>query len=192
MKRAFDVIAAGAALMFLAPALLTIAIAVKVTSRGPALFRHERIGLGFEPFDVIKFRTMATGSSGASITAADDDRITTVGRFLRQYKLDELPQLLNVLKGEMSIVGPRPEIARYVELDSRYHTLLQTRPGLTDPASLQYRDEQDLLAAQHDPEKFYIDELLPEKVRLSVDYVNNQSMRRDLQLIFETLRALTK
>ena len=129
-KRAFDLVAAGVALVVLLPVLLIIAIAVKVTSQGPVLFRHERIGVGRRPFHVLKFRTMTHGATGAAITTAGDARITSVGAFLRQYKLDELPQLLNVIRGEMSIVGPRPEVARYVELDDRYDTVLQVRPCL--------------------------------------------------------------
>lgn len=190
IKRIFDVVAAGAALILLAPLLVVIAILVKVTSDGPALFRHERVGLNYERFEVLKFRTMRTGSSGAEITAAGDARITKVGAVLRNYKLDELPQLINVVRGEMSIVGPRPEVAKYVELDGRYDVVLQTRPGLTDPASLKYRHEQTLLDEQDDPEIFYVQELLPQKVSLAVDYVNNQSMRGDLQLILQTLRAI--
>ena len=191
-KRAFDLVAAGVALVVLLPVLLIIAIAVKVTSQGPVLFRHERIGVGRRPFHVLKFRTMTHGATGAAITTAGDARITSVGAFLRQYKLDELPQLLNVIRGEMSIVGPRPEVARYVELDDRYDTVLQVRPGLTDPASLTYRHEQELLGAQASPEQFYVEELLPEKVRLSVEYVEGQSIRGDLRLIVETLKALAR
>lgn len=192
VKRAFDLVASGAALVVLSPVLFVIGAAVKLTSKGPVLFRHERIGVGHRPFDVLKFRTMTHGAAGAAITAAGDARITKVGAVLRQYKLDELPQLLNVLRGEMSIVGPRPEVARYVELDDRYDTVLQVRPGLTDPASLEYRHEQELLGAQSNPEQFYVDELLPEKVRLSVEYVNEQSIRGDINLILETLKALAR
>ena len=146
--------------------------------------------MNHEPFMVLKFRTMSAGATGAAITAAGDSRITKVGSFLRNYKLDELPQLINVLRGEMSIVGPRPEVAKYVELDDRYEVVLQMRPGLTDPASLKFRHEQELLMQQDDPEDFYIRELLPEKVDLAIGYVTNQSMRGDLQLIFQTLRAI--
>lgn len=192
MKRAFDLLAASAALVALSPLLAVIAIAVKLTSPGPALFRHERIGLAHQPFEVLKFRTMTTGSSGAAITTANDARITNVGAFLRNYKLDELPQLINIVRGEMSIVGPRPEVSRYVELDDRYNIVLTARPGLTDPASLEYRHEQDLLAEQEDPERFYVEELLPEKVRLSVEYVENQSIRRDVGLILDTLKAIAQ
>ena len=192
MKRAFDIAASALALITLAPLLIALALIVKSTSSGPVLFRHERIGRSYVPFDVLKFRTMRSGNAGAQITTADDTRITPVGKILRRYKLDELPQLVNVLRGEMSIVGPRPEVSKYVEMDERYAKVLQVRPGLTDPASLKFRHEQELLAAQPDPEPFYVEELLPEKVRLSVDYVENQSMSTDLRLIGETLRALLK
>lgn len=192
MKRAFDLIAAGAGLFVLSPVLGIVWLAVRLTSPGPALFRHERIGKDFEPFDVLKFRTMRNDSTGANITTAGDDRITSVGRILRQYKIDELPQLINVVRGEMSIVGPRPEVKEYVDLMEAYQTVLQVRPGLTDPASLEYRHEQDLLDAQDDPKSYYTTQLLPEKVRLSVDYVHNRSFRTDIELIFQTLKALAR
>ncbi len=181
---------AGTALIVSAPLLIAIAVLVKVTSPGPVIFRHERVGMNHEPFEVLKFRTMSAGSEGAEITAAGDARITKVGAVLRNYKLDELPQLINVVRGEMSIVGPRPEVAKYVDLDDRYDVVLRVRPGLTDPASLKFRHEQELLMQEADPEDFYVRELLPEKVALAVDYVSNQSMRGDLQLIFRTLRAI--
>lgn len=182
--------ASAAALLAGAPAFIAIAIAIKATSPGPVLFRHERVGKDFVPFDVLKFRTMRNDIEGAQITTAGDPRITKVGRVLRQYKLDELPQLVNVLRGEMSIVGPRPEVQRYVELEGGYQMVLTARPGLTDPASLTYRHEQELLEEQDDAEAFYVGELLPEKVRLSVDYVENQSFVGDLKLIAETLKAI--
>ena len=146
--------------------------------------------MNFELFDVLKFRTMSEGSTGAQITAAGDSRITKVGAILRDYKLDELPQLINVMRGEMSIVGPRPEVQRYVELDERYKQVLRVRPGITDPASLTFRNEQELLSEQDDAEAYYTEQLLPEKVRLSVEYVETQSMRKDIELIFHTLKAI--
>lgn len=172
--------------------MAAIACAVRVSSPGPILYRHTRIGKDYLEFDVLKFRTMRTGLVGANITSAGDPRITTVGRFLRQYKLDELPQLLNVLRGEMSIVGPRPEVEEYVSLMSEYRSILSVRPGLTDPASLRYRHEQELLEAQDDPQRFYIDELLPEKVRLSKEYVETQSLIGDLVLIAQTLKGIVR
>ena len=190
MKRAFDIFASAVALVVLSPALFAIALAVKLTSPGPIVFRHERLGRNRVAFDVLKFRTMTAGASGSAIKAANDSRITRIGAFLRDYKLDELPQLVNVIRGEMSIVGPRPEVSEYVELDPRYETVLSVRPGLTDPASLAYRHEQELLEEQDDPQQFYVEELLPEKVRLSVEYVENQSMRRDAELIRDTLKAI--
>ena len=192
MKRVFDVIASAAALILGAPVMAAIACAVRVSSPGPILYRHTRIGKDYLEFDVLKFRTMRTGLVGANITSAGDPRITTVGRFLRQYKLDELPQLLNVLRGEMSIVGPRPEVEEYVSLMSEYRSILSVRPGLTDPASLRYRHEQELLEAQDDPQRFYIDELLPEKVRLSKEYVETQSLIGDLVLIAQTLKGIVR
>lgn len=192
MKRAFDLIAASTALVLLSPALLAIALAVRLTSPGPALFRHKRVGKDFVPFEVLKFRTMRNDVEGAQITTAGDARITTVGRFLRQYKIDELPQLINVVRGEMSIVGPRPEVKQYVDLMDDYETVLKVRPGLTDPASLSFRHEQELLDAQDDPGTYYEAVVLPEKVRLSAQYVRDRSFMGDLKLILQTLGALAR
>lgn len=192
MKRVFDVVASASALLALSPLLAVIGIAVKISSPGPVLFRHVRVGQGFEEFPVLKFRTMSESSGGMQITAAGDARITPVGRLLRQYKFDELPQLVNVLRGEMSVVGPRPEVAKYVDLIDDYREVLKVRPGLTDPASLTYRHEQELLDQQSDPESYYEQELLPSKVALSLGYVRTQSFFGDLALIYKTIKAISK
>ncbi len=192
MKRVFDLVVSSFAVLVLAPLLAALSALIKFSSSGPVLFRHERVGRNYSTFDVLKFRTMQAGSSGASITSAGDQRITNVGAVLRQYKLDELPQLFNVIRGDMSIVGPRPEVMKYVTMDDRYETILQVRPGLTDPASLAFRHEQDLLGSQQDPERFYVEEILGQKISLSVDYVENQSLLTDLKLILRTILAILR
>lgn len=193
LKRAMDVAVSGVFLAVAWPFLFLIGAAVRLESNGPALFRHERVGRNGEPFDVMKFRTMAASTGGPEITSANDQRITRLGAVLRKYKLDELPQLLNVLRGEMSLVGPRPEVLRYVEaFPAEYAKILSVRPGITDPASLRYRDEQEILAGKDDPEAFYLNELLPEKLRLSAEYVDQQSARRDVAVVWQTLRVIAR
>lgn len=193
VKRAVDVLVSASFLLAAWPFLLMIGVAVRLESNGPALFRHERIGRNGEPFAVMKFRTMAASSDGPEITSADDTRITRLGAVLRKYKLDELPQLINVLRGEMSLVGPRPEVRRYVEaFPAEYKKILRVRPGITDPASLRYHNEQEILAGIADPETYYLEELLPAKLRLSADYVDHRSTRGDASVVWQTLRALAR
>lgn len=190
-KRTFDVVASALGLLVLSPALAACAIAVKATSPGPILFRQERMGRAFRPFNLIKFRSMTTGAAGAQVTSAGDRRITPVGRVLRKYKLDELPQLLNVLRGDMSLVGPRPEVRRYVEaFRADYARVLEVRPGITDFAAIEYRDEEEVLARSEDPERAYVDEVLPAKIRLYFKYLEARSFMTDLSLIFRTLGAI--
>lgn len=193
MKRTFDVVTSALALVVLSPLLIVIAMALLATSGRPILFRHERVGLDGAPFDVLKFRTMHASKEAANpaVTASTDPRITTVGGRLRDFKLDELPQLLNVLRGEMGIVGPRPEVARYVACYPAEFAVLHTvRPGITDPSSLEFRNEEELLGEASDPERFYIDTVLPQKLELSASYVEQQSLATDLRLIFSTLRSV--
>lgn len=193
LKRAFDLLAAGAGLALLSPFMVLIAVLVKLDSEGPAFFRQERVGRGFRRFWILKFRTMARDgeSRGRQITSGDDARVTRLGRFLRAAKLDELPQLVNVLKGEMSLVGPRPEVPRYVELFKEdFAEILSVRPGITDLASLKYRDEAGLLGRAADPEEEYVRRVLPEKIRLAKEYVGRSSLPFDLGIIFRTLRVL--
>ena len=193
LKRALDVMVSAGFLALSWPVLLLIAAVVKLESDGPALFRHERIGKAGVPFDVMKFRTMTASTGGPEITSATDTRITRVGAVLRKYKLDELPQFLNILRGEMSLVGPRPEVRRYVEaFPAEYEKILTVRPGITDPASLQFRDEQDLLAEAADPETLYLEDVLPEKLRLSTEYVDHRSTRGDALLVWQTVRAVAR
>lgn len=193
-KRAFDVCVSLIALIALAPILALVAIAVRLDSTGPALFRQQRVGKGFRPFQILKFRTMVVDAPklGGPLTAGDyDPRITRTGRVLRATKLDELPQLINVLRGDMSLVGPRPEMTKYVELfHDDYQKLLSVRPGITDPSSLRYRNEGSLLAAAADPETFYLERILPDKIRLSGDYVDTISFRSDLALMAHTATTM--
>lgn len=186
-KRAIDIALSLAGLVFLAPLFLLAAIAVKLESRGPVFFRQERMGRDFKPFRIYKFRTMAQGSGGPSITVAGDSRVTRAGAVLRKTKIDELPQLLNVLKGEMSMVGPRPEVRQYVEMfRDDYAFLLSQRPGITDPASLAYSNEEAVLSTSSDWEKDYTEKVLPEKIRLSRQYVETQGLASDLSILIRT------
>lgn len=191
LKRAFDVAAAGAGLCLSLPVGVLCAAAIKLDSPGPVLFKHRRVGRGGRAIEVWKFRSMATGHAGSSVTVAGEARITRVGRILRRSKLDELPQLVNVLRGEMSIVGPRPEVEEYVRLfPEAYETILSVRPGLTDPASISFRDEELMLALSPTPEKTYREEVLPAKIALSTEYVENRSFTLDLTLVAKTLSTV--
>jgi lipopolysaccharide/colanic/teichoic acid biosynthesis glycosyltransferase len=194
VKRAFDVIVAGSGLLLLGPLLLVIAAWIKIDSRGPVFFRQERVGRRGVPFRIHKFRTMRTDAPalGPQITIGEDVRITRAGRFLRRAKLDELPQLIDVLAGTMSLVGPRPEVPRYVALYPPVlrDKVLSVRPGITDRASIEFRDENALLAAAADPEREYTDVVLPAKLRYAVDYVDHATLSHDLRLIALTIRTL--
>jgi lipopolysaccharide/colanic/teichoic acid biosynthesis glycosyltransferase len=194
MKRLFDVLASALGLLLLSPVLLIAALLVKLDSRGPVFFKQERVGRNFHPFLIYKFRTMVEDAPkmGAAITAGADPRITRVGHVLRRTKIDELPQLINVLKGEMSLVGPRPEVPRYVTMFRQdYEKILKVRPGITDLASLKYRDEAAVLAAAIDPEKEYVARVLPEKIELAKEYIHDTSFLFDLKLILRTLMRIT-
>jgi lipopolysaccharide/colanic/teichoic acid biosynthesis glycosyltransferase len=195
IKRSFDVIGAGTGLLVLLPLLLVVAILVKVTSRGPVLFTQERIGRGFRPFRIYKFRSMVRDApaKGSSITFGQDPRITSVGRMLRKTKMDEFPQLFNVLRGDMSFVGPRPEVCEYVEeFRQDYEKLLTVRPGITGLASVKYVDEAAVLAKAADPDQEYRRVVLPEKIRLDVLYVEHPSMWLDFKIIMMTLVRIVK
>lgn len=191
IKRAFDLVAATIGLVVLSPVMAVIAVLIKRDSEGPVIFKQVRVGLHGKPFTLFKFRSMAQTQefSGPLLTAATDPRITRVGALLRSTKLDELPQLVNVVRGEMSLVGPRPEVAEYVALwPSRERRLvLSVRPGVTDPATVQLRRESELLASAPDPEAFYVQVLVPQKTRAYVDYVLHRTLVGDLRLIVETL-----
>jgi len=191
LKRAFDLVASGAGLIILSPLLLGIALAVRLTSPGPALYRARRVGQHGEEFTLYKFRSMVANADrqGPGITAAQDRRITRVGRFLRRTKLDELPQLLNVLRGDMSLVGPRPEDPRYVALYTpEQRRILDYRPGITSMASLTYRNEERLLAGE-DWERVYVEQVLPAKLAIDLEYARRANLRRDIALILRTVLA---
>lgn len=193
MKRAFDILTAALGLFLLSPLLIPVALLIKLTSPGPVLFRQKRIGRQFRPFWICKFRTMTRDAprQGGPITFGADPRITRVGHLLRKTKMDELPQLINVLKGEMSLVGPRPEVPRYVEMFREdYEEILRVRPGITDLASIKYRDEAALLGQAENPEQEYISRVLPEKIHLAKEYVRRSSCRFDLTVIIRTLLRL--
>ncbi|HEX8613798.1 MAG TPA: sugar transferase [Telluria sp.] len=195
IKRLFDLVAALAGLLVLAPLFAVVAVCIRLDSPGPAWFRQQRVGRHGVPFDIIKFRTMRLGNGdGAQLTVGADARITRVGKFLRHYKLDELPQLLNVVQGSMSLVGPRPEVPRYVACypPEVRAIVLSVAPGITDWASICYKDENALLGGSADPERTYLDTILPAKLAYNVRYVRERSFWTDLRIIFSTLAALAR
>lgn len=190
MKRLLDVLLTGMALLLLSPFFLLIAIAIILDSRGGVFYSQERIGRGEKPFRMYKFRTMrpAADREGLLSLGSSDQRITKVGHFLRRYKLDELPQLWNILRGQMSIVGPRPEVAHYVKyFTEEQKQTLRVKPGLTDYASLEFIDEEELLGQSAEPEKTYLEEILPQKLALSLRYIREQSLWTDLNIIWKTI-----
>ncbi len=193
-KRVFDLAGAALALLLLSPLMLLVALWVKLDSTGPVFYRQERVGRFGVPFRIHKFRSMREGAGGLQITVGEDPRITRAGRFLRRTRLDELPQFIDVLQGTMSLVGPRPEVPRYVALypAALRDRALAVRPGLTDPASLAFIDEAGLLAAAADPEREYVDRILPAKLQAAVAYAENASLRGDLAVLARTALALLR
>lgn len=195
-KRLFDLVASVLALLILAPVFLAIALAIKRDSRGPVMFRQDRVGLRGRVFRIHKFRTMVADAEcrGPQLTAGSDPRITRVGFFLRRHKLDELPQLIDVVRGDMSIVGPRPEVPRYVALypPEVRDIVLSVRPGITDAASVAYRNEGSQLARASDTEQLYVDVIMPQKLRLCVEYVRTRSLPGDVMIVARTLAALLR
>ena len=192
-KRAFDIVCSFLGLAVLSPLLLVVSVLVAATSPGGVFFRQERIGKDGKPFRIFKFRSMRKDNAGLKITTGNDSRITPVGRFLRKSKIDELPQLINVLVGDMSFVGPRPEVADYVDLYTPYQRqVLLVRPGITDYASIAYRNENDLLEGAQDPERMYIDEIMPAKIELNMKYLHEISPLADIRLILSTVVAVIK
>lgn len=193
-KRAFDLLFSVIGLAVLSPLFAYVSWRIKRDSPGPVMFRQERVGRNGQTFFIHKFRTMThrAGESSRQITVSDDPRITDVGRWLRRYKVDELPQLIDVLVGNMSFVGPRPEVPKYVALypDDVRRVVLSVRPGITDLASIEYRSESDLLGRVSDPERVYVEDVLPAKLSYCVDYVQRRSFMLDLRIIFRTFRAL--
>jgi lipopolysaccharide/colanic/teichoic acid biosynthesis glycosyltransferase len=191
MKRALDLVGSAVGIAFLLPLFAAVGAAVKLSSPGPVLYRAERVGRFGKPFHLLKFRTMRV-EPGPRITRHGDPRVTRVGRFLRRTKLDELPQLFNVLRGEMSLVGPRPEDPRYVALYSaEQRAVLEVPPGITSPASVQYRNEESLLAGE-EWEEHYRTRIMPEKLRIELDYLRRRTMVSDLQLIVRTIISVAR
>ena len=193
MKRFLDIICSLLALVVFSPLWIVIALAIVLESRGGVLYRQERVGRNNRDFILYKFRTMRTGSDKKGLlTVGDrDSRVTRVGYFLRKYKLDEFPQLVNIIKGDMSIVGPRPEVRKYVDMYTpEQMKVLSVRPGLTDYASVRYVHESEILARSDNPEQTYIDEVMPAKLALNLEYIQNQSLREDIKLIFQTFAAI--
>src|SRR3989442_9229733 len=186
LKRLFDLVLSALGLILLGPLLFAVAVLIKLGSPGPAFFRQVRVGLHGEPFRIFKFRTMVVNAEklGGPSTTADDRRITRTGKWIRRFNLDELPQLLNVLKGEMSIVGPRPEVPQYVALFTEEEKrILSVRPGITDWATLWIGNEGRILAGSPDPERAYFEQLWPEKHRLQLEYVRRQSLSVDCEIM---------
>lgn len=195
IKRIFDFTLSLIGIVIISPILLVISILIKLDSKGPILFKQIRVGKNGKPFKIFKFRTMVVDAEkkGMQITVGRDSRITRSGHVLRKTKLDELPQLFNVLIGEMSFVGPRPEVPRYVEMyDENQKNILKVRPGITDLASIEYRNENDLLAKSLDPEATYINEIMPKKIELNIEYLKNMSVLYDIKLIIRTVVVVIK
>jgi len=191
-KRLFDIVVSAVALVLVAPLLAAVAIAIRLGSAGPVFFRQTRIGLNGRPFQMYKFRTMIVGANriGPSSTAADDPRITSIGRMLRRLNLDELPQFINVLKGDMSVVGPRPQVPWAVEhYTPEERAILSVRPGITDWASLWVGDEGERLRGSADPDRDYFEKIWPEKRRLQLEYVRSQSLAVDVVIVLRTIKS---
>ena len=194
-KRTFDILFSSIGLLFLSPLIILISIIIKFGSKGPILYKGTRVGRYGKLFKMLKFRTMVVNAEelGGSSTANNDPRITKTGKFLRKVKLDELPQLINVFKGEMSFVGPRPEVQHYVNMFTEEEkSILSVRPGITDWASLWNPDEGSVLAGSLDPEKTYMEKIRPEKIRLQLKYVNERSFFKDIKILFLTFGAIVK
>lgn len=189
MRRAIDIVFCLSGLIIASPFLALISVAIVLETGFPVLFRQARVGRGGRPFQLLKFRSMRNGKHGLELTAAGDPRVTQVGRILRKYKLDEIPQLWNVVRGEMALIGPRPEVPTYVDsTDPDWVAVLRVRPGLTDLATLVYRDEERILAQAANPDVYYRSSILPAKLRLSRRYLREQSAFADLRLLWMTVR----
>ena len=194
-KRIFDIVSSSVVLVVLSPVFAAIAVWIKLDSPGPVFYRQVRVGRGNRDFYLYKFRSMRVGADrqGLITVGGNDPRGTRSGHFIRKYKLDEFPQLINVIKGDMSIVGPRPEVRKYVEMYTpEQMKVLCVRPGLTDPASIRYRNENELLATVEDPERYYREVIMPDKLRLSLEYVHRASFWMDIKFIFGTLGEIVR
>lgn len=193
MKRFFDIVASGCGLLVLLPLFLVIAIWIKLDSKGPVFYRQVRVGRHNKDFRIIKFRSMRVGADKGSLVTIGgrDPRITRSGYFIRKYKLDELPQLINVFIGQMSIVGPRPEVRHYVDYWTKEQLhVLDVRPGITDPASIKFRNENELMEKADNPENYYINIIMQEKIRLYLEYVGKVGFWYDIKLIFKTFKVI--
>jgi len=188
MKRIFDIVASFFGLIFISPIILVISVLIKLFMPGPVLFRQRRTGKDSKLFTIVKFRTMIINKGGSTTSVLGDSRITPLGAVLRKYKLDELPELWNVLKGDMSLVGPRPDVPEYTQrLTGEEKLILKLRPGITGPASIRYSNEERLLSEVADPQK-YTDEIIwPDKVRINLDYYYNRSLWKDIKVIIITI-----
>ncbi|MFA1755303.1 sugar transferase [Fusobacterium animalis] len=194
LKRIFDITLSLFGLIILLPFMLIIAILIKIDSKGPVFFKQIRVTKNGKEFKIFKYRTMRVGSDKYSqITVGKDGRITKLGSFLRKYKLDEIPQLINVLIGDMSLVGPRPEVPKYVALyTDEQKEILKVRAGITDYASIEFSDENDLLASEEDPEKAYIEKIMPKKIELNKKYLSEISILTDIKIILLTIKKILK
>ena len=195
MKRFFDILFSALGLAVLSPLFLVLALWIKLDSRGPVFYRQVRVGRHNRDFSIFKFRSMRTDADKAGLITVGgrDPRVTRSGYYIRKLKLDELPQLINVLCGDMSFVGPRPEVRKYVDMytPEQLH-VLDVRPGITDEASIQYRNENELLATADDPEQFYVHTVMPDKLRINLQYVQHHNLWTDIKLIFRTLLAIAR
>jgi lipopolysaccharide/colanic/teichoic acid biosynthesis glycosyltransferase len=195
IKRLFDLVIALPLLILVSPILVVIGILIKLNSRGPIFYLQKRVGINGTDFFIYKFRTMRIGADklGLLTVGGRDPRVTSVGYFLRKYKLDELPQLINVVNGTMSLVGPRPEVRKYVDLyNAEQRKVLNAKPGITDYASIEYADENNLLAASTNPEQTYIEEVMPAKLKLNMKYISEQGIITDIKIIFSTIMRVIR
>lgn len=195
LRRAFDLTAASVGLVLLSPLFLVVVAAIRASSPGPVFFRQARVGRGGTPFQMTKFRSMRPDAEklGGPLTVGADPRITPIGAWLRKTKIDELPQLLDVVRGDMALVGPRPEVPKYVaHYTPEQRRVLEVRPGITDPASIQYRDESEVLAQSSDPERTYIEEVMPHKLAINLEYQARRTLASDIGVIFATLARIVR
>lgn len=193
MKRLFDIVFSFVGIVILSPVLVIISLIVALSSKGGSFYKQKRVGKGNKDFTLYKFRSMRVDSDKQSLITIGnkDSRVTPIGYYLRKYKIDELPQLFNVLKGDMSFVGPRPEVRYYVDMyTDRQKQVLNVRPGITDPASIAFRNENELLAQQPNPKQYYITSIMPEKLRINLEYINNRSFSKDIKIILQTIKAI--
>lgn len=193
MTRLFDILFSFAGLVVLSPILLVVYILIRMESPGGGFYRQQRVGKDGKMFGLLKFRSMRTGSDkqGLITVGGHDSRITRIGYFIRRYKIDEFPQLLNVLKGDMSLVGPRPEVKKYVDMyTAEQRRVLSVKPGITDYASIEYADENEILGRADDPDKAYVEQIMPDKIRLNMRYIENHNSREYFKIIFLTIKKI--